>query len=99
MRSRLDLDDLLKTLCEHVYYQPPESKKLEYPCIIYSRDKLESQSADNQPYLTYCAYNMKYITKDPDDPLVVRLAELPKCKHGRHYTSNNFHHDSYTIYY
>lgn len=99
MRSRIDLDNMLKTLCDNVYFQPPESKKLEYPCIIYSRDKIKSQKADNRPYLTYCAYAMRYVTKDVDDPLVVTLAELPKCEHTRHYHKDNLHYDSYTIYY
>ena len=72
---------------------------MKYPCIVYSRSKIDSQMADNKPYLLNCSYDMRYITEDPDDPLVVELAQIPMCRHGRHYVSGNLHHDSYTIYY
>ena len=99
MRDRTELDDLLKTFCNHVYFQPPESLRLEYPCIIYSMDKLKPQHADNRPYILHRYYSMRYITWDPDDPLVVKLAELPKCEFSRVYTKNNLYHHSYTIFY
>ena len=99
MRPRLELHKLLKTYCDNVYYQPPESTKLKYPCIIYSREKLSTQKADNSKYLVNCAYSMRYITKEPDDPKVVELLMLPFCEHSRHYAADNLHHDSFTIYY
>ena len=43
MDSRLKLQELLEKLLEskNVYYQPPESKKMEYPAIKYSVDKID----------------------------------------------------------
>ena len=99
MRPRLELHKLLKTYCDNVYYQPPESTKLKYPCIIYSREKLSTQKADNSKYLVHCAYSMRYITKEPDDSTVIELLMLPFCEHSRHYVADNLHHDSFTIYY
>ena len=32
---------------EYVYFQPPESKKLHYPCIVYNRATGLSNYADN----------------------------------------------------
>ena len=40
-----------------------------------------------------------YITKDPDDPVVMELTMLPKCRHTNHYAKDNLHHDAYTIFY
>jgi hypothetical protein len=90
---------LLKTYCDNVYYQPPESTKLKYPCIIYSRENIDTQKADNKSYLVDCAYSMRYITKDPDDDVPFALVLLPFCRHSRHYVADNLHHDSFTIYY
>ena len=99
MKSRDDLHKLLKTYCPNVYYQPPESTKIKYPCIIYSRDNLAVQRADNKPYTLECAYSMRYISKEPDDPVIFELVLLPFCKHSRHYVADNLHHDAFTIYY
>lgn len=96
---REDLDDLLVSICPNVYYQPPESVRMTYPCIVYSRNVIDSKYADNNPYFEKTAYSMRYITKDPDDPVVYELARLPKCKHTSHYAKDNLHHDAYTIYY
>lgn len=98
MRPRMELDEVFRSLCPHVYYQTPESMKLEYPCIIYSRETIKTQKADNRSYTIDVAYSMRYVTKDPDDPVVFQLAELPYCHHGKHYCKDNLHHDSFTIY-
>ena len=39
MASRLNLQDKLEEVLgsKQVYFQPPESLKLKYPCIVYSR--------------------------------------------------------------
>ena len=44
------------------------------------------------------AYDVRYVTKDPDDPVVFQIAELPYCSHGKHYVKDNLHHDTFTIY-
>jgi hypothetical protein len=72
--------------------------KLKYPCIIYSRSTIKTQKADNRSYVLNVAYDVRYVTKDPDDPVVIQLAELPYCSHGKHYVKDNLHHDTYTIY-
>jgi hypothetical protein len=72
--------------------------KIKYPCIIYSRSTIKTQKADNMSYTMNVAYDVRYVTKDPDDPVVIQLAELPYCSHGKHYVADNLHHDSYTIY-
>ena len=99
MKKREDLHRVLKSYCPNVYYQPPETFKIKYPCIIYSRDNLQVQRADNRPYILECAYSMRYISEEPDDPVIFELALLPFCRHSRHYVADNLHHDAFTIYY
>lgn len=99
MNRREELHEILERICPHVYFQPPESKRLEYPCIIYGRNSINQNYADNNTYLTNVGYSMRYITKDPDDPVVMELTMLPKCRHTNHYAKDNLHHDAYTIFY
>lgn len=98
-KRREDLQDILESICPHVYFQPPESLKMIFPCIVYARNSIKATRADNSAYLLDTAYSMRYISKSVDDETVERLALLPKCRHTGHYAKDNLHHDSYEIYY
>ena len=83
-----------------VYYQPPESVKLRYPAIIYSRDVIQTRNANDAPsYTVDTKYQLTYITKEPDDAIVYQILEqVPFCRHVRHYVADNLHHDVFSIY-
>ena len=53
MESYLRLQETLETILgsENVYFQPPESYKIEYPCIIYERANIKAIKADNIGYI------------------------------------------------
>ena len=53
MKTQQELQTKLVELLgnNHVYYQAPESLKMEYPCIRYSRSDILSNNADNAKYL------------------------------------------------
>lgn len=95
---RLELDKFFQDLCPHVYYQPPESVKMQYPAIRYRRTAIDVQAADNLPYITDVAYEVTVIDKDPDSSIVFELSKLPKCRMVRHYTADNLNHDTFIIY-
>lgn len=101
MGSRIDLQRLLENLLgsDHVYYDPPETVKIKYPAIIYSKDSVQSKRADNSRYQTLTRYNLIFVDRRPDNPIIDTLLDLPYCSYDRHYTSDNLHHDSLTIYY
>lgn len=98
---RLALHELLCTTLgsRHVYYQPPESVKLVYPCIIYFRSDLPHRPADDLAYLHTREYEITVIDEDPDSDIVERVSKLPRCRFGRHYTSERLNHDTFTIIY
>lgn len=101
-RTRLDLDEELRTALgsENVYYQPPESIKLKYPCIIYSRDLIDAKYADNKTYNTTNRYDVVIISKDPDFPLFDEFIHLfPMCRYDRSYTVDNLNHTAFSLYY
>ena len=82
----------------NVYYQPPESLKINYPAIIYNREKIDISRANNKTYIKNNRYALVYIDKTPDSPVIDRLLELPYCSHDRQYKSENMIHDALTLY-
>lgn len=82
----------------NVYYQPPESITLKYPCIIYQLADIRTRYANNRPYTNTRMYEIKLIHKNPDTDLVDKIMELPTCKFDRSYPYDNFHHFVFTIY-
>lgn len=89
-------EELLGT--RNVYFQPPESMKLNYPCIIYSRNIIRNLNANNKPYKIDEGFSVMYIDKDPDSEIPLKLSSLPKCSFDRHYTADNLNHDVFTIF-
>jgi hypothetical protein len=69
MAPRLQLHELLQLITPHVYFQPPENVKLEYPCIIYKRDFADTKFADNEPYAFKKRYMVTVIDRDPDSDI------------------------------
>lgn len=101
MASRLDLHEILCSILgsRNVYFQPPESIKLEYDCIIYSRKNINNIFADNSVYRQHDSYEVIIIYEDPDSDIPRKLSLLPMCSFDRHYTSDNLNHDVFTLYY
>ena len=101
MNNRLELQAKLEELLgnKHVYYQPPESLKMEYPAIRYSRDRIDSKKADNINYTKNNRYEIIVIDKRPDNEVIEKILDLPHSTFDRHYISNNLHHDVLTIYF
>ncbi|MFQ9446448.1 MAG: hypothetical protein ACLR4A_02880 [Christensenellales bacterium] len=79
MGRRVDLHQVFETILgsKNVYFQPPESVKLKYPCIIYDLSKLPVQHADDKPYLMGRGYDGILIDANPDTPLLDKLRKLP----------------------
>lgn len=82
-----------------VYFQPPASAKLKYPAIVYSRSRINVNTANNLPYMQSCSYEVTVIDRNPDSEYVEKVAQLPYCQFDRHFTSDNLNHDVFTITY
>lgn len=83
----------------NVYYQPPESIKLNYPAIVYSRERIDNSFADDTVWKQDYSYQITVIDKDPDSEIVNKVSKLPMCRYDRHFTSDNLNHDVFTLYY
>ena len=84
---------------KNVYFQPPESVKLKYPCIIYGLSKLSIKHADDRPYSIDRAYDGILIDRNPDNRILDALLKFPLCEFGKPYPADNLNHYPFTIYY
>lgn len=101
MASRLELQSKLEELLgsRNVYFQPPETVKLNYPAIVYSREPIENRYANNGVYMQSVRYSVTVIDKNPDSELPFKMSQLPMCRHDRSFKSDNLNHDVFTLYY
>jgi len=99
MAPRLELQQLLETFTEHVYFQPPENVQLQYPCIIYKRDYARTEFADDNPYSHTKRYMVIVIDRDPDSVIPDKVASLPMSVFNRFYTADNLNHDVYNVFF
>lgn len=102
MGSRLSLHDELKMLLgsDNCYFQPPESMKLKFPCIVYHMYRINSKYADNKNYLNQRQYTVTFIHKDPDSDISDKILDhFQNCRMDRQFTLDNLYHDVFTLYY
>lgn len=98
---RKELNCLLRDLIgsDNVYFQPPESIQMKYPCIVYELDNINPIYADDLTYKVWKSYQITLITKDPDSCLIDKVSYLPRIHFNRFYTSDNLNHYVFTMYY
>jgi len=103
MKSLIDISqeiyDRLSKYCKHVYFQPPNNLKIEYPCIIYKRSRIENIHGNNNVYNQNHPFEIIVIDTDPDSKITENISRLSKCRFDRRYTSDNLYHDVFTLYY
>jgi hypothetical protein len=101
MASRLELQTLLEFTIgsANVYFQPPASKVLSYPCIVYKLSDIDTTYANNVPYNLSVRYQIMVIDKNPDSQLPGKIALLPTCAFDRHYAADNLNHYVFNLYY
>lgn len=102
MADRVDLHEKLVSVLgsRNVYFQPPESLKLTYPCIIYSKNNIRSRYADDKSYASMNEYAVTVVDYDPDNTIAESLLKrFSLCRFDRRYTAENLYHDVLTLYY
>lgn len=101
LNSRLSLHTELVNLINNnnVYYQPPESLKINYPAIIYKRSGINNRFADNDVYGQSNEYEIIVVDPDPDSEIVEKMSKFKTARYIRHYTANNLNYDVFNIHY
>lgn len=102
MPSRVELHEELCTILgsRNVYFQPPKSLQMKYPCIVYSKDGIDKHNANDRLYLKTNVYDGVVIDHDPDSVIADNLLDyFPKCSLSRNYVSDNLYHQPFKLYY
>lgn len=101
MGQRLELHALLKGILgsSNVYFVAPPDIQMKYPCIVYKRDDVNIDHADNSPYSHRVRYQVTIITNDPDDDIHMKVALLPTARFDRNYVTDKLNHDVYTLFF
>lgn len=102
MNSRLDLQRELVDILgsKNVYFQPPESTKMSYPCIVFGLSSVDSTYSDDQTYINTRRYDVTVIDKNPDTTIWNDILNHFKyCRFDRTYISDNLNHYILSLYY
>ena len=102
MDKRLSLHAKLIELLgsNNVYFQPPETLKMKYPCIRYSKARPLVEHADTLGYFKKDHYELTVIDTDPDTEIPDRIIEsIPFSSIDRYYSADNLTHCSLELYY
>ena len=102
MASRPNLHE---ELCEilgtrNVYFQSPETVKMQYDAIRYELGGKDIKHANNRLYTFTNKYEGVVITRDPDTLIPDKiLSHFEMCSFGRPYVSDNLNHYPFTLYF
>lgn len=102
MASRLTLnDELIEVLGNrNVYFQPPESVRMKYPCIVYKKTDIDTTYADDMVYKKINQYRLTVIDPNPDTVLPDKLLERFKMiSFDTYFPNDNLNHYVLTLYY
>ncbi len=101
MGQRLELQTLLEGILgsQNVYFQPPPSVEMSYPCIVYSLDFILPAHADGRPYKIDDRYLLTVIDRNPDSVIPRKIAELPMCTYDRSFVTENLNHYVFKLFF
>lgn len=99
--SRVDFHAILEKAAgnTNVYFQPPANIKMKYPAIVYEREDIQNNFADDLVYTQASSYKVTVMDKNPDSEIVKRISQLPTARFVQPFTSDNLYHDVFIIFY
>jgi len=97
--KRSDLSAVLHKILPNVYYQPPATLMMKFPCIVYSLSGEERVRADNGTYLLLKRYSVTVVDQNPDSTYPDMVGDLPWASAEKPYSADGFYHFPYTLYY
>ena len=101
MDKRLEFHQMLVDLVHphNVYFQPPSSIRLEYPCIIYELGDINTKYADSIKYANSEVYTVTLLDKNPRSDIFGKLLHLNYCAFDRFFATDNINHFVFTLFY
>lgn len=100
MASRLELHDELLKFVPNVYFQPPSTIQMTYPCIVYNKTGKSRHFANDVVYLSQQEYRLMLIEKNPDSVVADNIEKhFQHCAISQYYTVDNLNHTTLNLYY
>lgn len=101
MDKRLSLQKELEKLAgANVYFQPPASVHLAYPCVIYNLAVGDIKRADDSVYSYTNRFELMFIYRKPNMEIVEKVMRaFPMCSVSRIYIADNLYHYTFNLYY
>ncbi len=101
MSKRVEFHEILVGLLgsRYVYFQPPSTIKMNYPCIVYSLSNMDRKFADDQLYLDKDCYSVSVIDADPDSLTPKKIGRLPYSSFSTFFVVDNLNHTVFSVYY
>ena len=103
MSRRLQLHEVLVGLLgsRNVYFQPPSTFKMNYPCVVYSfgETNFKTNFANGILYNFRKVYKVTVIDSNSDTQIPDLLLNLPYCRWERYFLADNLNHYVFTLHY
>ena len=101
MDKRLELHEKFVSILgsRNVYFQPPASKTIQYPAIVYKLSDIDNTFAEDDVYRQSYYYQVTVIDSDPDNETFKLISRLPGTKFNQYFASDNLNHYVFTIHY
>lgn len=72
---------------------------MNYPAIVYYRDNIDIERADNKSYMKTVRYQVTVIDRNPDSEIPGKIADLPLCSYSRAFKTDGLNHDIFQLYF
>ena len=87
---------------ENVYYNPPESIHMIFPCFRFVENNTYAMRADNKAYLKKTRWVITYISTDEECVEKIRdemLEHFMMCEHETVFKADNLIHLVFNLYF
>ena len=81
----------------NVYFQPPATIQMQYPCIVYEYERQIIRHANDLKYLKWDQYTVIIIAPYTLLEVMDAIEEEPFCAFDREYVSEGLYHYVYSI--
>lgn len=102
METRLELHEELRdvTGSDNLYFQPPATIKMKYPCLVYELEAKTIRKADNIKYSSMNRYSVTWMDKNPDTEIPDAILDhFPYSRFDRFFKSDNINHFVIVLYF
>lgn len=107
MANELKWEDLRDHLylihnTENVYYDPPESIRMDFPCFRFELNNIDVKHADNKAYAKKPRWAVTYITRDLEEIEEVAeemLEHFQYCNFDTSFRADNLQHAVFNLYF